>query len=1031
MSGTLSPADFPAFYRAVHGSDPFPWQARLARQVCEGGWPSVLSLPTACGKTSCIDVAVFALAQQRGCAPRRIFMAVDRRLIVDQAFEHASAIERALGRALAEPSEDGDRRVLRQVAAILAELAVGSSGLPGGPLSVTRLRGGLRDEALWCRSPLQPTVVCSTVDQVGSRLLFRGYGVSERAWPIHAGLVGCDSLIILDEAHCSEPFRQTLSAVRSIQSDEQEALPGLRPLQVVEMSATPRHAAAAFVLDESDRAHSGLKSRLGASKPIELRTVAGKLAGAADGVDASDAIADEAVRLVKQFLDGGNACRIGVVVNRVQRARRAAALLHSELGERVDVRLLVGAMRPLDRDGLESELRARVGSRSDATESRPIIVVATQCIEVGADFDFDAMISEAAALDALRQRFGRLNRLGRFPRTVGALLMPKLRAEKGPDKAPVDPIYQTADVSCWNLLESIATTREVVQGKRRTVLQEVDFGTDALDAALSAHTDGLSACMTASEPAPRLLPAHAELLLQTSPPPSVEPDVALFLHGMKPAEPEISICVRADLPVAAEESEASDDEALLRSYITDLPPSPSECIQVRRSVGERWLRGIAADDADISIGEDLEAEPIDRRDSRTAPGEYGTVLLLRARTGEVERIKGPARLAAGDILVIGLRDGGRDGAATLPESVAQLPCILTSAAWASPDCADLAWSRDRGESRVRLDFASLKALAASASVPLPAGLTAESVAQWNECEPEEWRAALGSWLDEVDQCQATPAGQTTAATALANALALVRGAVAEDGETVVESHPSGGIILRRIDRLARTPKHALALPTETGAGATGLEAHCAAVGVVAETLANALALPAEVVSALRAAGEWHDLGKADARFQSMLRGGVGFGPLLAKSGDGGARARRAFASSDWPRGARHEGLSLRALECDARLSELATDLVLHLVATHHGCARPFLPPFDGPMEDFSATLHGVEVEVPAAAAPFPDARIANRFWRVVGRFGPWQTAFLEAILRIADARQSEAEESLRGTRAGPATIASVRGEGAS
>ena len=104
----MTDSDFAAFYEAVHGYRPFPWQERLAAQVLSAdGWPDTLSLPTACGKTSAIDVAVFALATQallppgERKAPLRIFFVIDRRLVVDDVTEHAKKVAKAINEGTA------------------------------------------------------------------------------------------------------------------------------------------------------------------------------------------------------------------------------------------------------------------------------------------------------------------------------------------------------------------------------------------------------------------------------------------------------------------------------------------------------------------------------------------------------------------------------------------------------------------------------------------------------------------------------------------------------------------------------------------------------------------------------------------------------------------------------------------------------------------------------------------------------------------------------------------------------------------
>ena len=115
----LTPTDFAAFFRAIHGDAPFPWQQRLVEQLArENRWPEVLDLPTGTGKTAALDVAVFHLALQADskerCAALRIVLVVDRRLVVDDADRRA----RKIACALRDPARcpQADRGAVSEVA---------------------------------------------------------------------------------------------------------------------------------------------------------------------------------------------------------------------------------------------------------------------------------------------------------------------------------------------------------------------------------------------------------------------------------------------------------------------------------------------------------------------------------------------------------------------------------------------------------------------------------------------------------------------------------------------------------------------------------------------------------------------------------------------------------------------------------------------------------------------------------------------------------------------------------------------------
>ena len=505
--GELTSENFAAFFRDIHGYDPFPWQQRLTTHVLERrAWPKVIDLPTGAGKTAVLDTAVFALAARPAASPRRVVFVIDRRIVVDQVHKRAQRIR--------ERVEAADTPLLERVRERLR-------GLSGGePLGVAALRGGVPIDGSWAHRPDQPWVVVSTVDQFGSRLLFRGYGVTPGMRPIHAGLAGNDCLVILDEVHLSVPFAETLAQVSALHCSER--LP--RRFSTVEMSATPSDGTAErFTLDpETDLdGCAELRRRVKAAKHAGLVSVPNQQAVPAAVVKIVKSIAKSIHRNESQVFS------IGVVLNRVRTARETYELL---AGEDCDAHLITGRMRPLDRiDALE-----RIGPVVDPDGERRgdqlTVVVATQAIEVGADFSFDALVTECAAVDSLRQRFGRLDRRGTCSERTGCPAQAWIIGPKSVvgSKKP-DPIYGESARLTWEELE-----------RRSKEGGPLDVGPTALQ----GFPNGANAPRAE---APLLLGTHMDAWVQTRPEPLVQPSVEWFLHGIDQNRPaDVSLVWRWD-----------------------------------------------------------------------------------------------------------------------------------------------------------------------------------------------------------------------------------------------------------------------------------------------------------------------------------------------------------------------------------------------------------------------------------------------------------------------------------------------------
>lgn len=104
--------------------------------------------------------------------------------------------------------------------------------------------------------------------------------------------------------------------------------------------------------------------------------------------------------------------KILVVCNQVKRAQAVYLSLQEDYPN-VPIMLIHSHFRRVDRQRLEESLTNYYNVRSEAC-----IVVSTQVVEVSLDISFDMMITECAPIDALVQRFGRVNRK-RTHETIG------------------------------------------------------------------------------------------------------------------------------------------------------------------------------------------------------------------------------------------------------------------------------------------------------------------------------------------------------------------------------------------------------------------------------------------------------------------------------------------------------------------------------------------------------------------------------------------------------------------------------------
>jgi CRISPR-associated endonuclease/helicase Cas3 len=489
---------------------PYSWQRELFMRFVSGEYPTEIDLPTGTGKTSLMDVWFLALTHQalegQVKIPRRLVWVVNRRVVVDQATNRAMTIA---GNAVLLPP------VCKKA---LSNLSVSGYETP----AISTLRGEKADNREWTKDPSRPAIVIGTVDMIGSRLLFSGYGDGNYFRPQHAGLLAVDTLVVNDEAHLTPAFIHLLEGISQRQPARRIPSKNFRYLS---LSATHAWGEVRnrfpLSLDSDMAASEAFRTRVTGHKQLSLYEVA-------DNKKLESMMFDLAVQ--------PGAARTIVYVEQPEKALAMFRRIKKLHPDRVE--LLTGTMRGYERDRLLTQpvFKAMLLEEPPAEQTW---LVATSAGEVGVDITSERQVSSLVTADHLIQRFGRLNRFG-----------------SGHGHAHV--IYTKPKEKETALLETL----EYLQG-----LPDLDGHRDIRCLSLRQKPPDADA----QTGLPKLADLHdwlIELWCQTSDPVKGYPPVESWLHGSEENEgPETEIAWRADVEALSSEDVPEQQRKLaLRFY---------------------------------------------------------------------------------------------------------------------------------------------------------------------------------------------------------------------------------------------------------------------------------------------------------------------------------------------------------------------------------------------------------------------------------------------------------------------------------
>jgi len=542
--------------------DVFPWQRRFFDELIAAGsagsnasLPAGVDLPTGLGKTSVIALWLLARAVCGRGLPTRLIYVVDRRAVVDQASHVAEELV----------------AVVKSHTNLAEALGVTKRGLP-----VSTLRGAHIDNRRWLDDPSAPAIIVGTVDMIGSRLLFEGYGASRKTRSLHAALIGVDSLLVLDEAHLSPTFEALVRAVGASTYNGTRA--GIVPprVRLLPLSATQRGSGSAFVLDDADRNNDEVKRRLCAPKWMAMHDPA------VDKDEKGNPHAEKVAALALERVVEG-AQRVVVYLDsreQTQAALEAFTKLAKSMDRTIDTALLVGARRVFERNQVADWL-AEHGFHGEHEAPKPGVLFATSAGEVGVDLDAQHMVCDVVAFERMVQRLGRVNRRGKHTSYVDVVPMKKVEKKAKEKKEDEDGEASTEEANLGLVIE-LLTSLEARADERRNLSPQ------ALRDLQKAHPAQVAA---ASTPTP-LHPAVTRPLVEAWAMTSLEehtarPKVDPWLRGWVDIDPQTTVVWRTHLPIDAKKKTLM--HKLVRAYFDAAPAELVETLETETFNVTKWL----------------------------------------------------------------------------------------------------------------------------------------------------------------------------------------------------------------------------------------------------------------------------------------------------------------------------------------------------------------------------------------------------------------------------------------------------------